>query len=139
MGKKMGIATNVAKRTAEGLITEEDITQLSARIRQMLANILARMPELNQSSPEEKAEIAEPLIDTLVSDLTQAASQKSEKQPGGEEEEAEEIQKAMTEEEILPEASGAAGGAGMGHMNGAWGSWDAGEKDEQKRTTTSRN
>ena len=139
MGKKMAIATNVAKRTAEGLITEEDITQLSARIRQMLANILARMPELNQSSPEEKAEIAEPLIDTLVSDLTQAAAQKSEKQPGGEEEEAEEIQKAMTEEEILPEASGAAGGAGMGHMNGAWGSWDAGEKDEQKRTTTSRN
>ena len=130
MGKKIAIATDVAKRTAEGLITEEDISQVHARIRQMLANVLARMPDFNQSSPEEKAEIAEPLIDTLVAGLVQAAAEKSNKDPGGEEEEAERIEKAMTEEEILPEASSGAGGAGMGHVNGAWGNWDVGEKDE---------
>jgi phosphopentomutase len=112
----------------EELITELE-TDLKERVQIMLANILAEMPELAQSTPEEKAEIGDALASTLADQLTRSVAEKS-RGPVSKEEEAEEIKKSM-----VAEMSAMAGGAVQGHAGNAF---TGEEEDEQKRTTTSR-
>ena len=117
----------------EELITELE-TDLKERVQIMLANILAEMPELAQSTPEEKAEIGDALASQLADQLTRSVAEKS-RGPINKEEEAEEIKKQMVEEDVVTEMSAMAGGAVQGHAGNAF---IGEEDDEQKRTTTSR-
>jgi hypothetical protein len=102
--------------------------QLRNRISTMLANIMVRMPELSQSTPSQIASLAEPLLDTIVSQLTQVVAKETRSADVGKE--TEEIKNKM-----VSEMSAAAAGAVSGHANSAW---DIGEDDEQKRKTSSR-
>ena len=117
----------------EDLVNEQE-TDLIERVKIMLANWLAdpeAMPELEGSTPEEKAEIGDALASSLADQLTRSVAEKS-RAP---DDEAKEIEKQMKGGSMVAEMSAGAAGAVAGYAGNAF----IGEKDdEQKRTTTSR-
>jgi len=110
----------------EELVTEQE-ADLIERVKILLANFLAEMPELARAGPEEKAEIGDVLASQLAGQLTKVADEKS--REAGSEEEAEEIKKQMAEENMVSEMSAA--GAATGYAGNAF---TGEESDEQKRT-----
>ena len=96
----------------------------------MLSNVAARLPELAQATPEEKADIMDPLVDTIIAQITHAVANVSREQQKGAEQSSEEIRDKMDETAAM------AGGAVAGFAGGAWNTGD--KKNEKKRRTSSR-
>ena len=111
-----------ATATKQAMLPEElsqqtdDIIRKS--VKQMLASVVARIPELNlpNITPDEKAALAEPLVDAIASQIsrkagTAAAAEKESAPEDTEKKESEDI------ESKLEEMSAMAGGAVAGHSS----------------------
>ena len=122
MGKKMAIATDVAKRTAEGLMLEEEeqVEEIREKIKLLINNLIPNIEEILGNAATNMKDIFEPLADSITSQIIASIAAKS--------------TEPTTElpEETLEEMSAMAGGAVQGHSGNAF----IGEKDdEQKRPT----
>ena len=115
MGKKMAIATDVAKKTADGLLSEQE-GLLRKKVKLMLSNVIARMQELMDDSK------IEALVDTITSQLTVAAQeQEAEKEETPEIDDISSIGDTEQEPEgMVSEMSAMAGGAVQGYAGNAF-------------------
>ena len=115
MSKKMAIATDVAKETAEGLLSEQE-GLLRKKVKLMLSNVIARMQELMDDSK------IEALVDTITSQLTVAAQeQEAEKEETPKIDDISSIGDTEQEPEgMVSEMSAMAGGAVQGYAGNAF-------------------
>ena len=125
MDKKMATATNIAKRVAEELITEQELTtvqeqDLREKIKIALSNVLAFVPGFEI---ETKANIVAAIVPTVFDQIVKNIKLNKGRQEVPEEE-AEEIT-------ALAEMSSMAAGAVAGHSGGK-DPWLMGEEDEQE-------
>ena len=74
---------------------KDNLPDLRKRIGIMLSHLLARMPEIKSLDTDQKTDLAEPLVDTIYSNLVNAINLSQDS--SGDEEEAEQIQAKMTE------------------------------------------
>ena len=119
-------AESVMYGTATKQAMSEELSQqtddvIRKAVKQMLATVVSRIPELNLPSvtPDEKAAIAEPLVDAIASQIsrkagTAAAAEKEAVPDNTEEKESEDI------ESKLEEMSAMAGGGVAGHSSSPW-------------------
>ena len=108
--KKVMYATATKHAMSEEVNAEYE-NKLRDQIKMMLGNIAVRIPELSQSTPEEKANLMDPLVGSVLAQLVQTIASVSAKPvEKKDEDETEEIVQKM--DEVSAMAAGAVAGGG---------------------------
>lgn len=150
-GGKRNIGWKPERELEEELINEQEVdeTQLRERIKIMLSNMLARMPELGHVDAPVKTDALRPHIDPIVNvalaQLSKAVDSLAAKgEPVDQDKEAEEIKRGLDAGSApvaaapVEEAAGMAGGSVAGGATNPWVNFTGDENDEQKRRSSSR-